>query len=114
MVTFNWELVSAKSMDNYPYKNEDGSTTLMNGVVTEAVLKLSATERETTAVFPFYNVILGAPVPDVFAPLDNIEKSMVLQWALDRIPAKAKENIENAMAQRVQQTAPVITTIFND
>jgi hypothetical protein len=114
MATFNWELVSAKSMDNYPYKNEDGSTTLMNGVVTEAALKLTATEGETTAVFPFYNVVLDAPVPDVFAPLDNIEKSTVLQWALNKIPTRVKENIENAMAQRVQQTAPVITTIFND
>jgi len=114
MVTFNWELISAKSVDNYPYTNEDGTVTFINGVVTEAFLKLTATEGENKAVVPMHRVLLDAPVPDVFAPLDNIEKATVLVWALEKMPSLVKEKMESFAAHKLTTVELVTTYIFND
>jgi hypothetical protein len=114
MATFNWELVNAKSMDNYPYKNEDGTTTFMNGVVTSAVLRVTASNETESVVYPYYVVNLDAPVPDVFAPLDSIEKQMVLDWALDKINGNIKENLEASLEKRLSENKPVFTTIFSE
>jgi hypothetical protein len=114
MVTFNWELISAKSADNYPYTNEDGTVTLMNGVVTEAFLKLTATEGENEAVVPRHRILLDAPVPDVFAPLDDIEKATVLGWALEKMPSLVKEKLESFAANKLTTVDIVTTDIFND
>lgn len=114
MTEFNWGLKNATATNNYPLKGEDGAVQLMDGVITNAVLTLTATNGSEEAVHPFINVPLSAPVPDAFAPLDSVEKSVVIDWALNKLPEAVKENLKEALRKRVEGTAPVSTTIFND
>lgn len=114
MTEFNWTLKHATATNNYQLQSEDGTTQLMDGVITNAVLTLTATNGSEEATHPFINVPLAAPVPDAFAPLDNVEKSVVLEWALNQLPERMKENLQEALRKRVEGTAPVNTTIFSD
>lgn len=112
--TVTWNLKNATAIDNYPLKNADNTETLMDGVITSAVLECIVTDGTTTAKHPFVNVPFAAPVPDAFAPLDTLEKATVLEWALDQIPTPVKENIERALTIKISATAPVARTVFND
>lgn len=112
--TITWNLKSANAVDNYSFKNEDGSITLMNGVIVSAVLECVATDGTKTETHPFVNVPFKSPVPDAFAPLDTLEKAIVLQWAVDQMPIALKENIERVLTQKVTGVAPSLRTVFND
>ena len=111
--TITWSLKNVTAVDNYVLKAEDGTETLMNGVVTAAVLECEAVNSGETAKHPYVNVPFKAPVPDAFAPLDTIEKATVLEWALGQLPAPVKENVEKMLSKKVEGTAPVANTIFD-
>lgn len=114
MTQITWSLKSATAVDNYAFKNEDGTETLMNGVITSAVLECEAVNGEESAKHPFINVPFKSPVPDAFMPLDQIERAKVLEWATEQLPAPVKENVEKMLTKKVEGTAPVPRDVFGE
>lgn len=114
MATITWSLKHAVSTDNYQLKNEDGTTTTLDGVITSAVLTATAVDGENTATHPFVNVPLKQPIVATFIPLSELQKEEVLTFALATLPVAVKNNIEASLTARLGAAAQTTTIVFGE
>lgn len=112
METKTWSLKSAVASDNYPYKNEDGTISKLNGVITSVILELVIDNGEDN-ISTIRQVDLDKPNIDNFILLDSISKETALQWALDAFNPILKKSIETHMSDRLNGTSITTRTIFD-
>lgn len=111
MKTVNWELFNAKQTDKYGLVNEDGTESLIDGVVTFAALKAVVSDGDN--VFnKMYHVALRPPVKEDFTPVEDLTREQVLEWALESLGSNKKESIEKSILSRLGKGEPVHKTIF--
>jgi hypothetical protein len=114
MPTFNWEFSAASKTDNYKLYDADGNYTLIDDVVTSVLLKVSAVDGDKQEIIPTYHVALAPPQIDNMIAIDNIDKAMVTQWALEAIKDEEKAAIEKLLEKRLLEPKPVIKQMFQE
>lgn len=112
MADITWELRKADAVNNYPYTDADGVESTLDGVVTNVYLKCTVSNDTESKTLQNYHVRLGEPDIDSFYPLEDVLEADVLQWALDKIPAKSKALIEKNLINLLEGTTTV-NTVFN-
>lgn len=108
-----WSLKEAVVTNNYPYKNEDGTITLIDDVITNVYVTVEAVNGDSKKSMSRF-IELNKPVLESFLPLSNITKETAFSWAMATLDSNLKTSIEEVLIKMVENTAPTTRKIFGD